>query len=145
MGAVAVLALLAGIATSIQVAVLARLGTRIGLLGTIAFSSSTSALLALTILLVVHRGLGRIGDALRQPPWLWLGGVLGIGVLLVITFAGARLGTAATVSLLIAGQLAMGVVIDRFGLFGGERIALNWPRAVGVVLLGAGAALSLRR
>ena len=47
--------------------------------------------------------------------------------------------------ILIAGQLIMGAAIDRFGLFGSERIALQWPRVVGLVLLAAGAALSLRK
>jgi transporter family-2 protein len=47
--------------------------------------------------------------------------------------------------LLVAGQLAAGAVIDRYGLFGFERIALSWPRALGIALLAAGAILTLRR
>ena len=47
--------------------------------------------------------------------------------------------------ILIAGQLVMGAVIDRFGLFGVDQIAISWPRALGIALLGAGAALSLVR
>ena len=39
----------------------------------------------------------------------------------------------------------MGTVIDRFGLFGVDQIAISWPRALGIVLLGAGAALSLAK
>jgi uncharacterized membrane protein YdcZ (DUF606 family) len=39
----------------------------------------------------------------------------------------------------------MGVVIDRFGLFGVDQIAISVPRAIGIVLLGIGAALSLVR
>jgi uncharacterized membrane protein YdcZ (DUF606 family) len=39
----------------------------------------------------------------------------------------------------------MGAVIDRFGLFGVEQIAISTPRAVGIVLLGIGAGLSLVR
>ena len=58
---------------------------------------------------------------------------------------GSQIGTAATVGILIAGQLVMGAVIDRFGLFGSKQIALQWPRLLGIVLLGAGAALSLRK
>jgi uncharacterized membrane protein YdcZ (DUF606 family) len=46
---------------------------------------------------------------------------------------------------LIAGQLIMGAAIDRFGLFGSERISLHWPRVVGLALLAAGAVLSLRK
>ena len=46
---------------------------------------------------------------------------------------------------MIAGQLVMGAAIDRWGLLGSDRIALHWPRLVGIVLLAAGAALSLKR
>ncbi len=62
-----------------------------------------------------------------------------------ITYGGSRIGDAATVGILIAGQLVMGAAIDRFGLFGSKQIALHWPRLIGIVLLGAGAALSLRK
>jgi transporter family-2 protein len=70
---------------------------------------------------------------------------MGAFIVLSITFATPRIGTAATIGLLIAGQLTMGVVIDRFGLFGFEQLGVSWPRAVGLVLLGAGAALALHR
>ena len=53
-----------------------------------------------------------------------------------ITFAQPRIGATATIGILIAGQLAMGAVIDRFGLFGVDQIAISWPRALGIVLLG---------
>ena len=46
--------------------------------------------------------------------------------------------------LLIAGQLVAATVIDRYGWFGFDRVALDWPRALGLVLLVAGAALTLR-
>jgi uncharacterized membrane protein YdcZ (DUF606 family) len=39
----------------------------------------------------------------------------------------------------------MGAVIDRFGLFGVEEIAITWPRLLGIGLLAAGAALSLSK
>ncbi len=65
--------------------------------------------------------------------------------MLTITFAGPRIGVAATVGILIAGQLAMGAVADQFGLLGSTRIAIHWPRLVGMMLLFAGAALSLRK
>ena len=65
--------------------------------------------------------------------------------MLTITFAGSRIGVAATVGILIAGQLAMGTLIDRFGLFGVQKVAIAWPRAIGIGLLAVGAALTLRR
>ena len=66
-------------------------------------------------------------------------------VVLTITFAQPRIGATATIGILIAGQLVMGAVIDRYGLFGVDQIAITWPRLLGVGLLGAGAALSLSK
>ena len=49
------------------------------------------------------------------------------------------------IGILIAGQILMGAVIDRYGLFGVDQIALSPARVVGIALLGIGAALSLVR
>ena len=37
------------------------------------------------------------------------------------------------------------ILIDRYGLFGVDAVALTWPRIAGIVLLSAGAALTLSR
>jgi transporter family-2 protein len=95
---------------------------------------------------VLRQSLDGFGAALRSPWWYWVGGGgMGLLVVFTITTTAPRLGTTAVISLLIAGQLAMGVAIDRYGLFGVERIPLTWPRLLGVLLVAAGAALALRR
>jgi transporter family-2 protein len=139
------LALLAGLAGSVQIAVMGRFGDRIGSLEALAFSVLVTAVIATVSLVALRGSLGGFAAALRQPPWLWLGGVMGVFIVFTITFAQPRIGTTATIGLLIAGQLAMGAVIDRFGLFGVERIDLTLPRLLGIALLAAGAALSLHR
>ena len=139
------LPLLAGLAGSVQAAVMGRFGGRIGVFEALAFSSAVQAVLTAVLLVAVRQTAAGYSDATRQPAWMWLGGVMGAFIVLSVTFATPRIGTAATIGLLIAGQLAMGVVIDRFGLFGFEQIGISWPRALGIVLLGAGAALSLHR
>jgi transporter family-2 protein len=136
---------LAGLAGSVQVAVMARLGERVGIVEALAFASVFTGVLATLILLAARGSLAGFADSARQPPWLWIGAVMGLFIVLTITFAGSRIGTAATVGILIAGQLAMGALIDRFGWFGSERIGLGWPRLTGLALLAAGAALSLTR
>jgi bacterial/archaeal transporter family-2 protein len=70
---------------------------------------------------------------------------MGAVIVFTITFATPRIGNAATIGILVAGQLAMAVAIDQFGLFGFDRIEISWARVLGVVLLGVGAALSLHR
>jgi transporter family-2 protein len=139
------LAVLAGLAGSVQVAVMARLGERVGVFAALAWAAMLTAGLALALLLVVRQGLGGIAEAARQPVWLWTGAAMGLLIVLTITFAGSRIGVAATVAIMIAGQLAMGAVIDRFGLFGVDRVTLQWPRVLGIGLLAVGAALTLKR
>ena len=144
--AAASLALVAGLAGSIQVAVMGRFGERIGSFEALAANLIFSSILATTVLLVLRQSLAGFGDALRSPWWYWVGGGgMGVVVVLSITVVTPRIGAAATIGLLIAGQLAMGVVIDTYGLFGVEKVALSWPRILGVLLLAAGALLALRR
>jgi transporter family-2 protein len=45
----------------------------------------------------------------------------------------------------IAAQFGLATLIDRFGWFGVERVAVSWTRLVGLALLAAGAVLTLRR
>src|SRR5438034_10805464 len=124
---------------------MSRLGEAIGVLQALAFSPLLTAAPAAVGLLVVRRSLAGYERALHQPWWMLLGGVMALLIVFTVTYAGPRIGVAATVGILIAGQLVMGAAIDRWGLFGSERIALHWPRLLGVVLLAVGAALSLRK
>jgi transporter family-2 protein len=139
------LAVLGGLAGSVQVAVMGRFGGRIGVIEALTFSTAVQLGLSLAILLVARAGFGGIGNAFRAPAWMWLGGLMGLTVVFSITFAQPRIGATATIGILIAGQLIMGAAIDRFGLFGVERIAISPARGAGIVLLGIGAALSLVR
>jgi bacterial/archaeal transporter family-2 protein len=143
--AAAALALAAGLAGSVQAAVMGRFGERVGSVEAVTWAFLLSAGLALLALLATRRGLGGLADAWSSPKWLWLGALFGTFIVFTITFTSPRIGTTATIALLVAGQLVAAAVIDRYGLFGFERIALAWPRALGILLLAVGAALTLRR
>ena len=121
------LSLVAGVAGSVQVAVSGAFGKRIGVLEATAFGSLGAALIVCSLVLVTRQGFGGVAAGFREPAWLWLNGVMGAIVVLTITFTAPRIGTFATIGLLIAGQLAMGVLIDYLGLFGLERIPLGSP------------------
>jgi transporter family-2 protein len=139
------LAVLAGLSGSVQVAVMGRFGGRIGVIEALTFATVVQLVLSLTILVAARGGLGNLGGALRSPAWMWLGGLMGLIVVFAVTFGQPRIGASATIGILIAGQLVMGAVIDRFGLFGVTQIGISSTRAAGIVLLGIGAALSLVR
>ena len=144
-GFAVVLALVAGFGGAVQIAVQGRLGDRVGSFEAMATASLVGALFALGVLLVVRRSLTGVGDAWGSPKWMLLGGVMSALIILAITVAGPRIGIVATTAVLIAAQFALATVIDRNGWFGVERIALTWPRVLGIALLFAGAALTLRR
>ena len=139
------LAFIAGIAGAVQVAVMGRFGEEAGTLEALAFSLLLSTFIAAVVLLVARGSLSGVGDAFRAPKWLWLGAVMGAFIVLTITIAAPKIGVVAVTALLIAGQLGTAVAIDRWGLFGVDRVAASWPRIVGIALLVAGAVLTLRR
>jgi bacterial/archaeal transporter family-2 protein len=138
------LSLVAGLAGAAQVAINGAFGERIGTLEATTFNLFVSALILAGIVLAVRAGFGGVVEGVRQPSWLWLGGVAGALIVGTITFAGPRIGALATIALLIAGQLLMGIVIDHFGLLGVERLEVTATRIAGVVLLSLGALLVLR-
>jgi transporter family-2 protein len=144
-GLAVALAVLGGLAGSVQVAVMGRFGGRIGVFEALAFSTAIQLVLAIGVVLAVRGGLGGLHNVTRTPLWMWAGGLMGFTVVTAITYAQPRIGASAVIGILIAGQLAMGAVIDRYGLFGVDRIGISTPRAIGIALLGIGAALSLVR
>jgi len=141
----ALLALVAGAAGAVQVAVQSRLGERVGLLPATLFSALVSSLIALTLVLAWHRSLGGIGATLRQSPVLWIGGAMGVLIVFTFAFAGPRIGAAATIGFYVAGTLVSTMVIDRVGFLGLHRYPVTPGRLAGVCLLGLGAFLMLRR
>jgi transporter family-2 protein len=140
-----VLALVAGFGGAVQIAVQGRLGDRVGNFEAVATASLVGALVALGVLLLVRRSLSGLGDAWASPKWMLLGGVMSAFIILAITVAGPRIGIVATTAVIIAAQFALATTIDRFGWFGVERIAVGWPRVLGLAFLFVGAALTLRR
>ena len=141
----AVLAGSAGLCAAMQVAIFGRFGDRVGTLPAFAFSCVITAVLAALILVIGQRSFGGFAAAWSAPKWLWIGGLLGTFIVLSIVVAAPRIGTFATVALIIAGQLTMGTIIDRFGLFGLQQVPLTPYRIAGIILLAIGALLALKR
>jgi len=119
------------------------LGERTGVFPALAFAGIVSFALSVSMLLVVEQSVRGLGDVLHQPLWLWTGGGLSVLIILAITVASPRIGLAATIGTIIALNLGMAAAIDRYGWFGLDRVAIGWPRVMGLVFLGLGAALTL--
>ena len=144
-GIAASFAFVAGLGGAVQVAAQGRLGDRIGALEALACALVVGAAVSLVVLLVARRSLGGLGAGFAGPKWMLLGGIMSAVIVLSITVAGPRIGIVATTALLIVGQFTLGTAIDRFGWFGVEQVPVSTARVIGLVLLAAGAALTLKR
>jgi transporter family-2 protein len=81
-------------------------------------------------------------DRLGQAPWwVWLGGALGAFYVAGSIVAAPRLGAAALIAVIVAGQSLASVVIDHFGWVGLEPKEVSAGRIGGMVLVLTGAAL----
>lgn len=99
--------------------------------------------LALITLLMGGSLLPGLSFIAAQPWWIWLGGLLGAIYLTSNILLFPKLGALQTVILPICGQIAMGIVIDSFGLFQSPQIPITIMRAVGFLLLVAGVVIAI--
>lgn len=99
---------------------------------------------AIMITLTVATGSNMAG--LRgAPAWQYLGGATAVVFIVATAFLVTRIGLAAVIAANVAAQLTAGIVIDRWGLFGLERIQISWVRIAGGVLLLLGALMVARK
>lgn len=135
----------AGLAGAVQAAVMGELGQRVGIVPAVAVSVIVTLACGFAALLIWERSFAGVRAALHEPPWLWLGGLMSVFIVFAVTVGPPRIGVAATVGIVIAGNLVSAAMIDRYGLFGQDVIPIDRWRLLGLLLLAAGAALSLTR
>jgi transporter family-2 protein len=135
----------AGCLVGMQAPINSRLGKAVGGLeaATFSFLVGTAALIAITI--VVRGGVGGLGHIGRAPWWALVGGLLGAVYVTVAIFAVRTLGASGLTAVVITGQLAISVAIDRFGLLGIAKQHIAAPRIIGLLLLAAGVVLVVRK
>jgi transporter family-2 protein len=75
---------------------------------------------------------------------LWLGGVYGALVVFAGAWATPKLGAGSVLVLMVAAQITVGVVLDHFGVLGLKTHPIGALRAVGVLVVVAGALMVQR-
>ncbi|HWH07608.1 MAG TPA: DMT family transporter [Candidatus Thermoplasmatota archaeon] len=136
------LAILCGAAIAVQAGVNATLGRGLASpvhAALVSFAVGTAALAL--VALARREALPAAGALAAIPWWAWVGGLLGAFFVAVSISLAPRLGAAALLAAILAGQLATALVLDHQGWLGFEERAVTWRRVGGVVLVGAGAAL----
>ncbi len=134
--------LLGGVAVGIQSPIAGAMGQRVG--GTASsFIVHLSGMLFSGLLLFFRRG-ENIRDW-PHLPWYMLGaGLFGLILYQTINVTLPRLGGTTTVTLIIIGQLLVGIAIDHFGWLGVAVHPITWSRLLGVLVLLVGGYLIAR-
>ena len=139
-----ILLLVAGALTAVQGPSNARLSAGLGSVINGAFVSFVVGTLALGIIALFMQ-VRPEGQAVRSVPWWgWIGGLYGCLFVTSIAWGIPKLGVATTMTLVVAGQLLLGVILDHFGALGTPTQPISWARVGGILLI-VGGALLVRR
>src|SRR5881392_2764538 len=92
----------AGVGGTIQAAVQATLGGRVGTIEALGFATIIAGVTGVLVLAVTRQSFHAVPASLHQPAWLWVGGMLSAFIVLSITFAAPRIGVTASIGVYIA-------------------------------------------
>jgi transporter family-2 protein len=140
-----ILGVAAGCLVGMQAPINSRLGKTIGTAQAATFSFLVGTLALVAVASFWQGGLGNIGHVGRAPWWALIGGLLGAVYVTVALVAVRTLGASGLTAVVITGQLAISVLIDRFGLLGVARQHVGLTRILGLALLVAGFVLVGRK
>jgi len=136
------LALCAGAFMPVQAGVNSQLARWAGhpvLAATISFLVGTLALLLYSLTL---RSSWPAWNSFSSAPWwVWTGGFFGAFFVAVAAAFAPKLGAATFISITVAGQMLVSLILDQYGLMGFQQRPLSVWRVVGAVLLVVGVAL----
>lgn len=133
-----------GAATALQAPTNAKMMTAVGSPVNAAFVSFAVGTAALGILAVVLQSKPDMAAARGLPWYAWVGGLYGAVFVVAAAWGVPRLGVATTITLMVAGQLLLSLVLDHFGAMGVPKHPMNWGRVAGVALV-LGGVLLVRR
>jgi transporter family-2 protein len=135
----------AGCLVGMQAPINSRLGKALGDVQAATFSFLVGTAALVLVAAFVRGGLGNLGHVGRAPWWALVGGLLGAVFVTVALVTVRTLGASGLTAAVIAGQLMISVVVDRFGLLGVAKQHIGTSRVLGLVLLVAGVVLVVRR
>ena len=122
-------------------AMLARAGGSPVLAALISFAVGTVVLLGVWL---ASGSRPRASSFAGLPPYAWFGGAYGALYVAVAAYAAPKIGLASLITIGIAGQIVMALLLDHMGAFGLPRDPLSIGRIAGALLVVAGVVLVRR-
>jgi transporter family-2 protein len=125
-----------GIAVGLQSPLSSLMSQRIGTLESVFIVHIGGAIAALLPLLIYSGG--KLSQWRTVPWYALVAGVFGLVVIGAVSYMIPRIGVAASITTIVAGQLLVGTILDHFGLLGAAERSLDLTRilGLGVVLVG---------
>jgi len=105
------------------------------------FSICGTILTAVLVMLAIRPNPPTLETMRAAPWWNWIGGPLGALIVLAGAALAPRLGAAAFIASVVAGQLLCSLLLDHFGLMNLPQQALTSGRFIGAALVFAGVLL----
>ena len=131
-----------GVAVGIRSPLASMISQRLGLFESVFIVHLGGALVALIPLLIY--GGGKLGQW-RSLPWYALGaGIFGLIVIGAVSYMIPRVGVAAAITTIVAGQLMVGTILDHFGLLGAVEKSLDVTRVIGLAVVLVGVWLTVK-
>ena len=129
-------AVLAGTSLVMQATLNASLRSDLGSWAWAAFVSYLGGLVAMLVLLIIRREPFPAREVMAGLPWTaWTGGLFGAIYIATSIVLVPRLGAAAVVVFVVAGQMLTSLAFDHYGLMGLTQHPATLPRLAGAVLL----------
>lgn len=94
--------------------------------------------LALLLLVLMQRELPTLTALKGLTWWHWSGGLLGAFFITTAAFAGPRIGALLFMTLVLAGQLGMALLLDHFGWAGFRETPVGLGKIAGLLLIVVG-------
>jgi transporter family-2 protein len=136
------LASAAGACIALQAAANGSLRTNLGDPRYAAFFSICGTIVTAVAVMLLLRPAPPAAAAIRAAPWWnWIGGPLGAAIVLAGAVLAPKLGAAAFIAAVVAGQLCCSLLLDHFGLMNLPRQELTAVRLLGALLVFAGVLL----
>jgi bacterial/archaeal transporter family-2 protein len=134
--------LIGGIAVGLQSPLASMITQRLGLFESVFIVHMGGAIIALIPLLIY--GGGKL-TAWRNVPWYALGaGIFGLVVIGSISYMIPRIGIAAAITTIVAGQLLVGTILDHYGLLGAAGRSMDLTRGFGLAIVLVGVWLTVK-
>jgi transporter family-2 protein len=131
-----------GAAVGLQSPLASMISQRLGIFESVFIVHLGGAIVALVPL--VFSGGGKLTQW-RSVPWYALSaGIFGLVVIGAISYMIPRVGVAASITAIVAGQLLVGMILDHFGLLGASVRSLDITRLIGISVVLTGVWLTVK-